>query len=150
MGASPADIKVYNRHAALTMTPVISRSNAPTVNIEIARELPGERAYDWTNKCVIQVTPAELTDVLACTLGWLPHCKFTHHGTQRDKGYELQLDAPGLRIALFTRDSGRTEITASAADRFQLATALFRCLQRQHGGIAADVLHAMLASVYQG
>lgn len=144
------DVHVYNARAALCVVPAMSRDGkTPTVNIEMARASSRGNEFLWDEKLIVQVTRAELPDVLAVVLGYLPGCEFNYHGERRNKGYRLSQTPSGLIVELFSGTWGRQCVAVASAERFSLATALFRQLQRQHGGISGEVLSRMHDSIYR-
>ena len=151
----PADprpsLHVYNARCALTVEPTRNRrGDVHTVNLETAARAGATGDFDWAGKTVVQVTGAELPDVLAVLLGYVPEVEFRYHGAARDKGYRFFRDGPRLVLQTFAGGDGRHSVALAPGDRLRVAALLFRQLQRNHGGLAADVLHAMHASVYAG
>ncbi|MCD9046912.1 hypothetical protein [Luteimonas sp. MHLX1A] len=84
-------VKVHGGKAALTIEATTSRRNVPTVNIEAARLKDREaRTYDWSNKIILQLTPAELQQVTLLLCGKISHVKFQNHGVENDKWFEIE------------------------------------------------------------
>ena len=106
--------------------------------------------YDWENNALrLQVSPREMCDVLATLLGYRESVEFTHHGTQRDKSYSITNDGTG-KASLLMNGGGHKpyHFGLNPNDRFELASLCFRVFQKQHGGINAEVLMAMLKDTY--
>ena len=74
--------------------------------------------------------------------------EFRFHGAARDKGYRLFRDGERLVLQVFAGGDDRHTVALAPSDRLRVASILFRQLQRNHGGLTADVLHAMLTQVY--
>jgi len=144
-------IHVYNARCALTVEPARNRrGDIHTANLETASRAAAVGDFRWAEKLVVQVTGTELPDVLAVLLGHLPAVEFLYHGPRRDKGYRLFHDGERLIVQLFSGRGERFSVSLSAADRLALSALLFRQLQRNHGGIAAEVLYAMITDIYRG
>ena len=144
-----ASIHVYNARCALTVEPSRNRAGTVhTVNLETsARPGPGTD-FAWDAKLVVQVTGGELPDVTAVLLGHRKAIEFLHHGPRRDKGYRLFRDGGRFVVQVFDGSGERHSVSLADADRLALSVVLFRQLQRNHGGLPADVLYAMLERVY--
>lgn len=83
--------KVHGGRAALTLEADTTRAGAPTIRVEAAKMLDKQaRTYDWKNKIAIQLTTFELQVVAALFSGFLEHCKFSNHGPEQDKWFEVE------------------------------------------------------------
>ena len=86
----PEQVKVHGSKAALTIEFDTTRGGEPTLRIEAARMLnPAERTYDWGKKVAVQLTPTELQVVAMVLFGMLPSCRFSNHGPEQDKWFEI-------------------------------------------------------------
>mgnify|MGYP000406447163 CR=1 FL=1 len=142
-------LHVYNARCALTVEPSRNRrGDVHTINLETAARTGTSGEFSWGDKIVVQVTGQELSDVLAVLLGHLDRVEFRYHGASRDKGYRLFHDDGRVIVQLFAGSRDRHTVTLARGDRLAVAVAAFRQLQRNHGGLAADVLHAMHGAIY--
>ena len=144
-----SSLHVYNARCALTVDPSRNRADTVhTVNLETATRSAAGADFAWDAKLVVQVTGRELPDVVATLLGLRSRVECLHHGPRRDKGYRLFHDGERCVVQLFSGDSGRHTVSLAPADRLGVVAMMFRQLQRNHGGLPADVLYAMLERVY--
>ena len=148
-GTRSSSLHVYNARCALTVDPARNRADTVhTVNLETAARGAGAD-FAWEAKLVVQVTGRELPDVVATLLGLRARIECLHHGPRRDKGYRLFHDE-GDRcvVQLFSGSGERHTVSLTPADRLGVVAMTFRQMQRNHGGLPADVLYAMLERVY--
>ena len=146
---SRRSLHVYNVRCALTVDPSRNRrGDVYTANLETAARANAGAEFDWANKIVVQITGEELPDVIAVLLGLRSDVEFRFHGAARDKGYRLFRDDERLIVQVFAGGDDRHTVALAPSDRLRVCSTLFRQLQRNHGGLPADVLHAMLTQVY--
>ena len=146
-----ASLHVYNARCALTVEPVRNRrGDLHTLNLESAARAAGGEGFDWERKLIVQLTREELPEVLAVLLGRLAETEHRFHGPRRDKGFACRLDGERVVVQLFAAEASRHTVVLGRADRLGVAAMLFRQLQRNHGGLSAEVLEAMHAAIYAG
>lgn len=80
---------VYGAKAALCFEADMTRANLPTIAIDGAPSV-APRSYNWNSKIRIQLTRQELPEVAAVLIGARPKCSFKSHGSQKDKGFEIE------------------------------------------------------------
>ena len=141
-------VKCFGREAAITVEAVTAADGVTrTVNIDAARRLDARR-YDWDDKLVVQVTGAELADVLATLLGLRPDVEYLYHGPRRDKGYRVRHGPGGCAVEVFAAGRGLRRVGLAPAERLAVSALAFRQFQRNHGGVPGDALLRMLELCY--
>ena len=85
------NLPVHGNNAALQFKPDVTKRSFFTVRIESAPKIPNSKSYNWQQKKVsIQFTETELLDVIAVFLGYKVSCNYKSHGTENNKGFEIQ------------------------------------------------------------
>ncbi len=85
------NLPVHGNNAALQFKPDVTRRSFFTVRIESAPKLANSKSYNWQHKKLsIQFTETELLDVIAVFLGYKISCNYKSHGTENNKGFDIQ------------------------------------------------------------
>ena len=94
---------VYGKQAALYFSEDTTRSGQPTLMLEIALASTPQ-SYHWTEKIRVQFTPEELLNVVSVLLNLLPHCKYSAHGPEHNKGFSLTHQGNSIFCRVFTKN----------------------------------------------
>lgn len=143
----PTSLHVYAGSAALTWSANVTRQSVPTAMLEAAKAT-GPRAYDWDNKCCVQLTVDELPAVTAVFLGLASQCEYKNHGVEHDKGFSVQHQGDKVFVRVFAKNFCAA-VPVAPTDCFHVAGFLLRRLQARHPELdqraIIDLLHAMAA-----
>ncbi|MEO8802966.1 MAG: hypothetical protein ABI304_11555 [Rudaea sp.] len=92
-GSAPAGncLHVYGKQSALTIQSGRSSKAADVVFIEAASKT--DTGYDWANKLTLMLSRSEMLHVLTVILNYLPSTTGRHHGSKRDKWFEVERQA---------------------------------------------------------
>lgn len=125
-GEKRLQLTVYGTKCAFQVEPSSTRKDGwHTVNIESASKAnpnnPNERAYNWSQKVVIQMTQSELPLFIAVTLGMLPGARFDLHGDNNKKF--LDVINQNENFFLKSGDGTRMNVTpVPIVDAYQFGT----------------------------
>ena len=86
---------VYAAKAAVTFEYAQSRDARSCMQIEAAGREDRSQTFNWQNKIIIQLSDAELMQVLAVLRNWMPSVEFSNHGAGRDKRLTLTRQGQG-------------------------------------------------------
>lgn len=130
---SPEDrvnFHVYGGKAALCFETDMTKSNVPTVALDAATA-SAPRQFDWANKTRLQLTRAELPEVVAVFMGVKGSCKFQNHGPDSSKGFEIERQQGGkIFVKVFAKQQPVKAVPVMPADAFYVTSLLIRQLQK--------------------
>jgi hypothetical protein len=90
---------VYAAKAAVTFEYAQSRDARSCMQIEAAGREDRSQLFNWQKKIIIQLSDAELMQVLAVLRNWMPSVEFSNHGAGRDKRLTLTRQSQGGYLA---------------------------------------------------
>ena len=137
---------VYGGKAALCFGADQTRGGFHTVYLDAAVAV-GEREYDWQSRIRLQLTRSELPQVCAVLLGYLPSCKFSNHGAEKTKGFEIEAQKGKFFVKVFEKDAPLRAVPMTLEDAFYITGLLMRQLGRAFEG-GAEVPVAYLIQQY--
>ena len=135
---------------------------AQIVNLKMARKLPGTNRFDWNGDWIwVQVSAIEIAPMLSVLLGYRCSVTLEHYNQGVKKKLELRINDPStsakrsqdfsgsyvLSMRTTQMDTARA-VQIGDADRVRMSIFFFRAFMRNNGGVAQDVLFAMLRDIY--
>ena len=120
---------VYGKQAALYFNESTTRSGQPTLILEAA-VANGPQSYNWSEKIRIQLTPEELLNVVSVLLNLLPHCEYSAHGPEHDKGFSLTHQGNSIFCRVFAKNQKVRAVPISMEDAFRVAALGIRQIQQ--------------------
>lgn len=97
-GKFGAQYKFYGARGALTLDADQTSDKFHTLSFDLARKLEASKQYDWANKARVQLTRAEMGDLLAVLQRARPEFKTAYHGTERNKSLIVRYQNDGLYV----------------------------------------------------
>jgi len=86
------DHKVFSSKQAVGFYAKDDQNGHPSIYMEFGfiSNQGGGRKVNWDEKTIIKITQQEMPEVMQTLLGFLPACKFAHHGQKKDKGFQFE------------------------------------------------------------
>jgi hypothetical protein len=139
-------IKVFAGGAALSFAEARTRNgNQYTLNVEGALALGGsQKAYDWPNKIVVQLTVQEAYQVLALFENKLQLIKFDGHGRTHDKSLQIEHQKTHYYVRLIQRGRAAVAVPVRAVDAIGIVSLLYKRLLLNEPHLQIDHIRAMV------
>ena len=102
------------------------------------------QSYNWSEKIRVQCTPEELLNVVSVLLGLLPHCEYSAHGTEHDKGFNLTHQETSIFCRVFAKNQGVRAVPIPLEDAFVVAALGVRQIQQSMPWLDTTGLLALL------
>ena len=134
---------VYGKQAALYFSEDTTRSGQPTLMLEAALA-SAPQSYNWPEKIRIQFTPEELLNVVSVLLNLLPHCEYSAHGPEHDKGFSLTHQGNSIFCRVFAKNQKVRAVPISMEDAFRVAALGIRQIQQSTPWLDTTSLLALL------
>lgn len=148
--ADRAKFHIYGGKGALTIE-ASERKNEKGVSRHVlyidAAMAISAKVYDWKDKILFMLIPAEMMGVLSVLMGLLPMVEYKNHGEASDKALMVENQGKNLFIKVF---HGRRMIAVPVTpeDTFRLAAILTRQISRNSYDIGEQEVLALVRSVY--
>lgn len=123
--------KIIAGGAALCVAEARTKSsNQHTINIEGAVALTGgaQKAYDWPNKIVVQLTIQECYKLLALLENKMTAVKFDGHGRTHDKSLHIEIQGSHYFAKLIQRGRAAVAVPVQPVDAIPLVSLLYKQL----------------------
>ena len=134
---------VYGKQAALCFSEDNTRSGQPTVLLEAALA-NAPQSYNWSEKIRVQFTPEELLNIVSVLLDLLPHCEYSAHGAEHDKGFSLTHQENSIFCRVFAKNQGVRAVPIPMEDAFVIAGLGVRQIQQSMPWLDTTGLLALL------
>ena len=134
---------VYGKQAALYFSEDTTRSGQPTMMLEAALA-SAPQSYHWAEKIRIQFTSEELLNVVSVLLNLLPHCEYSAHGPEHDKGFSLTHQGNSIFCRVFAKNQKVRAVPISMEDAFRVAALGIRQIQQSTPWLDTTGLLALL------
>jgi hypothetical protein len=133
--------KLFGASAALCISEARTRAgNQHTIQLEGAGLLASNRqkAFDWRNKIIIQLTVQEAYQVLALFENKLRSLKFDGHGNAHDKSLQIDFQDSHYFVRMIQKGKPALALPVRAVDALPIVSLLYKQLLRNepHFGIA--------------
>ena len=79
------------------------------------------RSYNQPEKIHIQFTPEELLNVVSVLLNLLPHCEYSAHGPEHDKGFSLTHQGNIIFYRIFAKNQDLRAVPIPLEEAFRIA-----------------------------
>ena len=134
---------IYGKQAALYFSVDTTRSGQPTLMLEAALATT-PRSYNWPEKIRIQLTPEELLNVVSVLLNLLPHCEYSAHGPEHDKGFSLTHQGNTIFCRVFAKNQGLRAVPIPLEEAFRVVALGIRQIQQSTPWLDTTGLLALL------
>ena len=134
---------VYGKQAALYFSEDTTRSGQPTLMLEAALAT-APQSYNWAEKIRIQFTPEELLNVVSVLLNLLPHCEYSAHGAEHDKGFGLTHQGNSIFCRVSAKNQKVRAVPIPLEDAFRVAALGIRQIQQSTPWLDTTGLLALL------
>lgn len=137
-----ASFKIHGKSAALCVTEARTISgNQHTVQVEGARVLdgPGPRAFDWSNKLIVQFTVEECYVALALLENRIRKLSFDGHGRRHDKSLRMELQDGHYHVQLIQCGRAAVSVQVRPVNALPFVAMLYKQILRNepHLDVAA-------------
>ncbi|MFO1432581.1 MAG: hypothetical protein U1F76_21010 [Candidatus Competibacteraceae bacterium] len=122
-------VHVYGQAGALCFEADQTRRGCHTVALEAALAT-APRQYGWDKKIRLQLTRAELPQVLAVLLGLLPRCEFKNHGEGNYKGFSVEHQVDRVCVRVFAKGQALRTVPIGLPEAYRVAALFLRQLQQ--------------------
>lgn len=132
-------IHVYAGKAALCFAECDTRQgDKATLMIEVA-QASGEN-YNWQDKIMLMLTPAELPLVLGFFVGYLEKLELKGHGRQKEKAMTLTNQGNQFFITMIMRGQAPRAVPVPAKDGYPVLTMLLRQMLKNDPHLTAQLI----------
>ena len=150
-GESRLRLRLFGKTAAHTLEVTPHRRGGDylgvhVVSIDSAHALGSGGGYAWERKLVLQLTPEEMPAAIAVLMNLSPSARFSQHGAEHDKFFELRRQADGLVVVTGQGGSVYAVPVRPAAAYYLLSLFARAMAMGLTGAGLADVLALMKAS----
>ena len=122
---------VYGKQAALYFSVDTTRGGQPTLMLEAALA-NAPQSYNWAEKIRIQLTPDELLNVVSVLLNLLPHCEYSAHGPEHDKGFSLTHQGNTIFCRVSAKNQKVRTVPIPLEEAFRVAALGIRQIQQSN------------------
>lgn len=132
-------IHVYAGKAALCFAECMTRQeDKATLMIEVA-QAAGE-GYNWQDKIMLMLTPAELPLVLGLFVGYLDKLELKGHGRQQEKAMTLTNQGDQFFVTMIMRGRPPRAVPVPAKDSYPVLTMLLRQMLKNDPLLSAQLI----------
>lgn len=120
---------IYGRQAALCVSEAKTRAgHVNTVQIESAPALTagGWTTFDWQNKIILQLTEAEMIQLLAVLERKIESVEFKGHGFAHDKSMSIAVQENSFFVKLMRRGLRADAVPVTAPDAFKIISLCYQ------------------------
>lgn len=141
--------KIFASSGALTVSEARTRGNEYTVQIDAAPSLMtnGRPAYDWRNKIILQLSPAEMLQVLALFDRQIPTLSISGHGVAHDKFAEFNAQEGKYFVRVGQRSRFAVAIPVFPPDAIGLVSLLYKQLIKNDAHLDVGGVNLLLATM---
>lgn len=122
---------VYGGKAALCFNAAQAREKNQQTLIVDAATAKGEREYEWDKAIKIQLGHKELPLLYAVLAGWRRSVKFSAHGTQNDKSFEIERQEKNFFVKVSAKNEQLRAVKMSAQDAYPVMMVTLTQIIRQ-------------------
>lgn len=132
-------IHVYAGKAALCFAECMTRQGDKATMMIEAAQATGD-SYNWQDKIMLMLTPAELPLVLGFFVGYLEKLELKGHGRQQEKAMTLTNQGNQFFVTMIMRGQAPRAVPIPAKDGYPVLTMLLRQMLKNDPHLTAQLI----------